>query len=129
MQLSCVTIHTIMRHSTQAKDIILRTLRTCNHIFSAKTLQKMLPRMDKVTLYRALTTLKKEDQIDPICHRNGEQWYEMHSHDKKHHHHIVCTSCEKIACIPCSIPNMRVRGFSTPHHNAWFEALCHSCNK
>ncbi len=99
-----------------------------NHagIFSVSELQKKLPCLDKVSVYRTIDLLASLDVIHPVLIQHGEQHYEMHT--KSHHHHAVCEFCEMTKCIKCTIAkNKSVRGFRTIHHTLVLTGICTKC--
>ncbi|MFH1286591.1 MAG: transcriptional repressor [Candidatus Magasanikbacteria bacterium] len=94
-------------------------------IFSAKELRKDLSHLDKVSVYRTLELFEDLDIIHTVTSLHGEVHYEVHG--KKHHHHIVCSMCEKTACISCDVPKRDIKGFGHIHHSIIFTGLCTSC--
>ncbi|MEK7084304.1 MAG: transcriptional repressor [Patescibacteria group bacterium] len=95
-------------------------------VFSVGELQKSLPALDGVSIYRTIELFTELDIVHPILTSHGEQHYE--THEKKHHHHVVCTGCEKSECVSCDIGRSRVSGFTQLHHSVVFTGLCVSCS-
>jgi Fe2+ or Zn2+ uptake regulation protein len=94
-------------------------------IFSAKELMDTLPTLDKVSVYRTLELFELLDIIHPVLVQHGEKHYELHS--ENHHHHAVCTGCEKASCVDCEVTRTKAKGFSTLHHSVVYTGLCTSC--
>lgn len=94
-------------------------------IFSAKEILEDVS-LDKVSVYRTIDLLVSLDIIHPITQLHGEEHYE--THEKKHHHHVVCTGCEKMDCISCDVRRKSVAGFKKLHHSVVFTGLCLSCD-
>ena len=112
--------------STSRKKIA-SLLQKKKGLFSAEDLLKKDKTLDKVTVYRNLDLLEKLDIIHRTIQRGGRQFYELHH--EKHHHHIMCDSCEKTACVPCDTPiQKQIKGFSKVHHTIIFTGLCATCN-
>lgn len=111
--------------SSIPRQRIIGWLITHKGIFSAQDILLALPKLDKVSVYRTLDLLSEFDIIHPILSRNGQQHYELHG--EEHHHHAVCDSCEKTSCIPCTITDTVVQGFSDLHHNFILTGTCNSC--
>lgn len=101
-----------------------------NHkgVFSAKELIKELPELDSVSVYRTLDLFSELDIIHPVLTSHGEIHFEKH--EGKHHHHAVCTKCEKTACVDyCGVPKINnIKGFKKIHHTLVFTGLCLNCN-
>lgn len=51
-------------------------------------------RVNKTTVYRALTHLKKEGVIREVNFGDGKKRYELIS--TGHHHHLICTECHRV---------------------------------
>lgn len=94
-------------------------------IFSANELLRGLADLDKVSVYRTLDLFSELDLIHPVVSQHGEVHYEVHGND--HHHHAVCTLCEKTACVPCALDEPAVPGFSNLHHSFIFTGTCSAC--
>lgn len=44
-----------------------------------------------------------------------------------HHHHIVCRSCQREACLPCAIDLPRPKGFFAIQHQVALTGVCAAC--
>ncbi len=95
-------------------------------LFSARELMQKLPSLDKVTIYRTLDLLVELDLIHPAFTNHGEIHFEKHG--KKHHHHVVCTKCEKTSCIGCDFKDKKIKGFKNIHHSFVLTGLCIKCS-
>ncbi len=95
-------------------------------VFSAPEIYTALKNLDRVSVYRTLELFCKLDIIHTTLSLHGEQHYEVHE-AKNHHHHIVCTECEKNECIPCELPQKKFSSFKKIHHTMVFTGLCNSC--
>lgn len=94
-------------------------------VFSVSELSGALSGLDRVSVYRTIELFTGLDVIHPIINRHGEQHYE--THEKKHHHHVVCTGCEKTECVACTERRAKVAGFKNLHHSVVFTGLCAVC--
>jgi Fur family ferric uptake transcriptional regulator len=85
-------------------------------------------KVDATSVYRTIAMLKKEGLIEEIITQGGIARYAI-SHG--HHHHVVCTSCEKVVHIDCGKEPKAPRhidGFATiVSHELTFYGLCSSC--
>jgi Fur family ferric uptake transcriptional regulator len=57
--------------------------------------KKLKVKQDTVTLYRSLEALAKAGVVARSELGHGHAHYELEA-GKKHHHHMVCTNCEKV---------------------------------
>ena len=96
-------------------------------IFSAHNIMRTYPTMDKVTVYRTLELFQSLDIIHPLITIEGVEYYELHGN--AHHHHIICTSCKKTACVSCALPHVSAPGFTNLHHVVIVTGLCTTCGK
>lgn len=98
-----------------------------------KTIQELckLVTVDEVSVYRSIAVLRQEGFIEEItiqAHGGSVSRYAL-SHG--HHHHIVCTSCQKVAHVACSTEEKAVRhhpGFKEiTSHEVTYYGLCTAC--
>lgn len=45
----------------------------------------------------------------------------------RHHHHIVCRSCDAHTCLPCEVSVRAPNGFSAVHHQVMLTGVCATC--
>ena len=95
-------------------------------VFSAKEIMTALPKLDKVSVYRTLDMLESLDAIHPTLTHHGEKHYEVHG--EEHHHHVVCTGCEKASCVDCEVTRTKAKGFTQLHHSVVYTGLCMTCS-
>jgi Fur family ferric uptake transcriptional regulator len=79
--------------NTLSRLAILEVLSELKQPETAQDIHKKLKKIDLVTLYRTLTTLEKSGVLRVVDVRKNAVHYEL---DTNHHHHIVCTDCDKI---------------------------------
>ena len=112
---------------TKPRREISRWLAGHTGVFSVKELRSKLPHLDTVSVYRTVELLQTLDIIHPVLTNHGEVHYEKH--EKNHHHHAVCDTCEKTTCISdCSLPKKKIKGFTRLHHTLVFTGLCTNCS-
>lgn len=86
--------------------------------------------VDQATIYRILELLTKKDIISRFDFGEGKYRYEL---QKKHHHHLVCTKCNKIEDIEIKYlqdieDQVRVKkGFLIKSHALEFFGICKNC--
>lgn len=112
---------------TSVRKTVMHWITTHGKVFSAKELRAALPELDKVSVYRTLDLLSELDLIHQAHNLHGEMHYEVHG--DVHHHHLVCTGCEKTECIPCSVGEVNMpASFTQIHHSMTYTGLCGACS-
>lgn len=111
---------------TEPRLQVAAWIETHHKPFSVADVVESYPQLDRVSIYRTVDLLAALDIIHPTLQLHGHQFYEIHE-AKKHHHHVMCTGCEKAACVPCGVKQKTVRGFGELHHEVHFTSLCHAC--
>ena len=110
---------------TSARKALVRYIKKRKGVFSANEIITALPDIDRVSVYRTLDLLTELDLIHPVLNQHGETHYEKHG--ENHHHHVVCTGCEKTSCIDCNLRTQKVKGFKNLHHSFVITGLCMTC--
>lgn len=121
------TLHEHGHKQTPLRTRIATYITEKKGIFSVQDITRAFPTMDKVTVYRTIDLFRSLDIIHTVTSIEGMEYYELHGNT--HHHHIICTSCKKTACINCKLPNITVPGFTDIHHTVLVTGLCTSCHK
>lgn len=111
---------------TRPRLAILRRLNDTDALFTVADLKKSLPRLDMVSMYRTMDLLSTLDIIHPVMTKHGQQRYELHGED--HHHHVVCSDCDRVACVPCIMPTVRQKQFTAIHHTLALTGKCVKCS-
>lgn len=95
---------------------------------SAVYLQKKLPLLNEVTLYRALEAFTKSGIVNEVDFRHGHAYYELNVL-RDHHHHIVCTKCGVVKDIACTVHEIITpKEFTTvTDHAMEFFGVCNKC--
>jgi Fe2+ or Zn2+ uptake regulation protein len=78
---------------TPHRRSVLTVLRNSHSPLSIKALHKKVPHAHFVTLYRTLAMFERAGVVRKIGLSDERARFEL-AFD--HHHHIVCTSCEKV---------------------------------
>lgn len=87
--------------------------------------------MDLATIYRTLRIFLKHRILKSIEFAEGKFRYELAS--LPHHHHAVCTNCQKIVDVPeCDTDYIEAtlrksHSFQIAAHTLEFFGLCNSC--
>ena len=85
---------------------------------------------DEASVYRTIHLLRKRNLIEEIVFPDGSHRYAI---AQDHHHHVICTQCERIAHVPCSSSpeqkNTPSSGFAQiTGHSVTFFGLCNTCS-
>jgi Fur family ferric uptake transcriptional regulator len=120
--------------STKQRKAVAEVLATISKFSSAQEVHTILiSRGEKVglaTVYRTLQTLAETGAID-VLRNDGEALYRACSND--HHHHLVCTSCNKtteIAAPEVEIWTEKIardQGYLISGHTIEVFGLCQKC--
>ena len=118
---------------TAARLDLLDSLKHAKKPLSVKEIARDLGGSDLVTLYRNIESLENLGVIKQINLKDRQSYYELAG--GRHHHHLVCTSCGKLADVEITEldlkPNfLKNHGFAkVTDHSLEFFGLCNSCNK
>lgn len=112
---------------TQARTEVIEALLKHHAPLSIQSLRELV-RVDETSVYRTIAMLQKEKLVEEITTQGGVARYAL-SHG--HHHHVVCTTCKKVAHVACGrkplIPH-NVEGFAAIRsHELTFYGICMSC--
>jgi Fur family ferric uptake transcriptional regulator len=87
---------------------------------------------NKVTVYRILDILFKNQIIDRVEFGEGKYRYEL---KKNHHHHLICNDCGKIQDVGGNVVEklekeiQKNKHFQVQSHSLEFFGLCSDCQK
>src|ERR1035437_7832829 len=87
---------------------------------------------NKVTVYRILDFLFKNQTIDRVEFGEGKYRYEL---KKNHHHHLICTNCGKIQDVEGNLVEniekkiQKGKNFQVQSHSLEFFGICRDCQK
>ncbi len=130
---------------TAGREIILEILGSTNEHLSPEDIYSKVkaesPDTGLTTVYRTLDVLTRLDVVSKLDFGDGKSRYELADNftHKKHHHHLVCTSCGKIVDYSdfvagesetiCKIEEKLgdKYGFKISGHFIKFEGLCGNC--
>ena len=120
--------------STKQRKAVAEVLATISKFSSAQEVHSILiSRGEKVglaTVYRTLQALAETGAID-VLRNDGEALYRACSND--HHHHLVCTSCNKTTEIAAPEVEIwtekiaREQGYLISGHTIEVFGICKNC--
>lgn len=121
--------------ATPARIILMEVLEKEKHPVNIAFLRKGLKgKIDQATIYRTLNSLVESNFVNKTQIDNSSAYFEL-AFGRKHHHHIVCTNCQKIEDFTMSdeevvekraIQNSKVFSKITNHIFELY-GLCDSC--
>ncbi|TAF44521.1 MAG: transcriptional repressor [Sphingobacteriales bacterium] len=116
---------------------VLAVLTTREMATSQPDLEQLLgSKIDRVTLYRTLSTFEKKGILHKVMGANGTLNYALcsgactqHNHHDKHVH-FNCTLCLNVYCLDkLQIPQLQIPdGFTTKKIDLMVSGVCHKCN-
>lgn len=88
---------------------------------------------DLATVYRCLAAFEKLNLVRRCHFHDGTSLYEINL-GSEHHHHIVCTSCQKVEALDfCVVEGLerliRERGYRNVSHMLEFFGVCSDCGQ
>lgn len=123
------------RRLTVQRRAVLRALADLGCAQGAEEIharaRRIYPRLGLVTVYRTLEAFTEEGLVQPIFLGDGRARYEL-TEEGRHHHHLVCVSCGRIARLDeCVLePLARAvdrRGFAVTAHHLELFGYCERC--
>lgn len=109
---------------TTAREDVLRVLANAKKpLCYDEILSKTKVKMDKATLYRAITHFEEIGILIKL-ESNERKWY-FELKDNKNHAHFICENCQQISCIdffPEEIKSKKVTSIV-------IKGTCEKCNE
>jgi len=92
-------------------------------------------KMDRVTIYRTLNTLREKRLVREIPTASGTNYYEIACRHNPFHPHFYCTSCRSMTCLPPLSMESVNRWITVPEAFSFknlvisLTGLCERCNR
>lgn len=92
-----------------------------------KKAQRSVPSLGIATVYRSVNLLVEQGWAKVVALPNGPARYEPS--DKGHHHHFVCTVCERVWDVGCpgGVIPLTPSGFELEAHELLLYGRCRPC--
>jgi Fur family ferric uptake transcriptional regulator len=94
------------------------------------TAQREVSGLGIATVYRNLKALQKEGLVNTVELPGQPPRWELTA--DRHHHHFLCTSCDKLyeinAC-PENLQHLLPEGYTLEEHDILLRGLCSECSK
>lgn len=122
---------------TKPRLLVLDQVLGKNTAVSQPELEKELGKVvDRVTLYRTLSTFEEKGILHKIIDANGTANYAIcqgncsaHQHHDEHLH-FNCTQCKKVYCLDIKIPSTTLpSGFQLDNIQLMASGICKDCAK
>ncbi len=122
--------------TTQQRLAVLNILQQASRPLSVGDIRKQLDpasSVNKVTVYRIVSLLKKQGIVRDISSASGSLYFEMATSDHPVHPHFNCTGCGTVNCLtPLTFSQARQLlnqpdNFSVDHIEINISGLCNGC--
>ena len=127
-------LHNAKLKNTASRLAVLEMLSEIKYPATVEDLYKSLGKnkVDLVTLYRTLASFEKRGILRRVDLRKDAVYYELNT---DHHHHIVCTNCDKIEDFENSeiekvlgkIAKKSINFIDIKNHSLELFGLCREC--
>ena len=124
--------------ATTPRLLVLSYLQKSKYPLGIKEILKGIGQknIDQVTVYRILDAFKKAGVVVQVDFQQGRALYEFKDHEHDHHH-IVCTSCNKVEDFTgCEYEKLAHKALKQTHgfakvtsHSLELFGLCAACAK
>jgi Fur family ferric uptake transcriptional regulator len=120
--------------ATPHRLAVLALLEKSKKPLSIKKIRDQLRRkdLDQATLYRMVNALEQAGLLRAVDFRHSHAHYELEG-GERHHHHIVCQSCGKLADIFADTSRLEAQALkmskfaAITSHSLEFFGLCRAC--
>lgn len=116
-----------MKTHTPLRKTILSLLKE-HHLLTAPALLERLGtqgmKVNKTSVYRALETLLKQQEISRLSFGQNDILYELASN---HHDHWVCTTCGRVEEVACLTNLPTPPELHVEHHQVTLYGTCQMC--
>jgi Fur family ferric uptake transcriptional regulator len=119
--------------NTTAKKVIFDLITHSNVALSHIEIQNLSNGIcDRVTIYRVLERLIKDDLIHKIVNLEGTTKYAScnHVHENHSHNHIhfSCENCKRVTCLDTVVPTFSLpQNYTIKEVNFTLNGLCPNC--
>lgn len=115
---------------------ILNEFSKSKHALSHGDIEIALKELDRVTIYRTLSSFADQGIIHKVLDESGTSKYALcmaecseHKHEDSHVH-FSCTKCKRTFCMEnISIPHLPIpKGYAVKELNLLVQGICKNCN-
>ena len=110
--------------NTTCRTEILRCLSATKKPIAAETIHvKLKKQFDLVTIYRNLNAFEAKGIVFRETINKADCFYLADIP----HHHIICRSCDAVACLPCDHKKFTIPHFKNIAHRLVLTGICRQC--
>jgi Fur family transcriptional regulator, ferric uptake regulator len=118
---------------TDGRKEVLAVLQSARHALLLAEIEKKLPSMDRITMYRTLQSFRKKELIHVISDPQSGIIRYMYNDPNlpKQHAHFKCTLCSKLICLDKSVDPVVAElpdGYEAETYSLVIEGLCNKCS-
>lgn len=121
-----------LRKTSGMLTVLTSFLNTQKPITAEDIFEQNISNLNLSTVYRCIQRLKDHDIINEVNLSSERRYFELAN--RKHHHHLTCTSCETIVDIPCAtniikrISPSKYKFNSIENHSLELFGVCNKCS-
>jgi len=108
---------------TRPRRAVLDYLEKVHEPSSAQEIHEQVSNIDLASIYRTLGLFEKLNIVQREDIAGTARFYLADCL----HHHITCSSCGRIECIPCQHSFSKIKGFKKITHQLTLSGICSGC--
>lgn len=112
---------------TKPRREVLELLCSQAKPLSVRDLEKKLPHINIVTVYRILDYFIEHGVVNELRHDPREKYFELSDPYHEHHHHTVCRKCGKVGDLQCKLDLPAMKDFTPDMHVVTVYGYCKDC--
>ena len=119
---------------TKARKKVLKYFLKLDKPLSLKTIRNLVNPIDRVTLFRILSSFEERGIIHSIRLEKGQHLYALCKetcHNGKHAHkhiHFTCDSCDNVSCVSIdNFPKLSIANYKVNKISINVSGVCQSC--
>ena len=123
---------------TKPREAMIHAILDLHRPFTTDELHTHLKQLkpsdktDLATVYRSLSKFYEAGLLTSCHFGDGLLRYELTSSDGSHHHHIICTKCQKIEPLKTCLvqvqeKSLKKMGYKNLSHKLEFFGVCKTC--
>lgn len=126
-----------LKHTKARKMVLNEFLEAGNKALSSYEIEKKLPILDRITLYRTLKSFEEVGIIHHIVDISGKSKYALCSDDcsthqhEDYHAHFFCKQCQKTICLDdVQIPALQLpQNYILEDKQLALSGICGACKE
>lgn len=121
------------KRNTPAKQAVLSVLKASKTALSQENIEQATKgAMDRVTIYRILSSFMEDGLVHRIISEDGKQYFAicLNCEEHRHHHdhfHFRCLQCGQIECLKEEVKVTVPAGYQLESVNCILSGYCPAC--